>query len=185
MTTLENRPNTALIVIDVQNGVVEGSHQRDAVVANVGNLVEKARKEQVPVVWVQHSSEELVKGTDNWKIVPELSPSARRAAHPQELRRLVRGHRSRVGVVGPGGRQARRRRGAVGCMRPLDVARRVRPGLRRDPGRRRPHDRRSDRNGARRRPDQVIAHTNLYWKFTTAPGREAGTVETKDVDFGA
>jgi nicotinamidase-related amidase len=32
-------------------------------------------------------------------------------------------------------------------------------------------------------PDQVIAHTNLYWKDETAPGRKAGTVETKDVDF--
>ena len=49
MTTLENRPNTALLVIDVQNGVVEGAHERDAVVANVGHLVEKARRERVPV----------------------------------------------------------------------------------------------------------------------------------------
>ena len=32
-------------------------------------------------------------------------------------------------------------------------------------------------------PDQVIAHTNLYWKYQTAPGRTAGTVETKDVNF--
>jgi hypothetical protein len=31
----------------------------------------------------------------------------------------------------------------------------------------------------------VIAHTNLYWKFHSAPGRTAGTVATKDVDFGA
>ncbi|MEP6813768.1 MAG: isochorismatase family protein, partial [Actinomycetota bacterium] len=74
MATLENRPNTALIVIDVQNGVVEGNHERDAVVANVGSLVEKARQEQVPVVWVQHSSEELPKGSEQWRIVPELSP---------------------------------------------------------------------------------------------------------------
>src|SRR6266536_768142 len=42
MTTLENRPNTALLVVDVQNGVVEGTPERDAVVANVGSLVEKA-----------------------------------------------------------------------------------------------------------------------------------------------
>jgi len=32
-------------------------------------------------------------------------------------------------------------------------------------------------------PDQVIAHTNLYWHDQTAPGRTAGTVETKNVDF--
>ena len=74
MTTLENRPNTALLVIDVQNGVVEGAHERDAVVANVGSLVEKARGEGVPVVWVQHSDEQLAKGSDDWRIVPELAP---------------------------------------------------------------------------------------------------------------
>ena len=33
-------------------------------------------------------------------------------------------------------------------------------------------------------PEQVIAHTNLYWTYQTAPGRTAGTVATKDVDVG-
>ena len=74
MSTFENRPNTALLVVDVQNGVVEGAHQRDAVVANVASLVEKARRERVPVVWVQHLSEHLAHGSDEWRIVPELTP---------------------------------------------------------------------------------------------------------------
>src|SRR6266550_9624181 len=76
MSTLPNRPNTALLVIDVQQGVVEGNHQRDVVVANVGSLVEKARRERVPVVWVQHSDEGLARGSDKWRIVPELTPGA-------------------------------------------------------------------------------------------------------------
>src|SRR5437016_3607918 len=75
MTTLENRPNTALLVVDVQNGAVEGAHERDTVVANVGSLVEKARGEGVPVVWVQHSDEQLERGSDAWRIVSELTPS--------------------------------------------------------------------------------------------------------------
>jgi nicotinamidase-related amidase len=33
-------------------------------------------------------------------------------------------------------------------------------------------------------PGQVISHTNMYWSEQSAPGRTAGTVETKDVDFG-
>src|SRR3954465_6594195 len=74
MTTLDNRPKTALLVVDVQQGVVEGSPGRDTVVANIGSLVEKAREEQVPVVWVQHSDEGLAKGSDEWQIVSELSP---------------------------------------------------------------------------------------------------------------
>ena len=76
MTTLENRPNTALLVIDVQNGVVGDAYERDTVVANVGTVVEKARAAEVPVVWVQHSSDNLVQGSEQWEIVPELSPDA-------------------------------------------------------------------------------------------------------------
>src|SRR6266511_1623749 len=86
MTTLENRPNSALLVIDVQNGVVEGAHERDAVVANVGSLVEKARRERVPVVWVQHSDEQLARGSDDWRIVPELTPGDA----PRRVRQGVR-----------------------------------------------------------------------------------------------
>lgn len=70
MTTLENRPNTALVVVDVQNGVVEGAHERDAVVANVGHLIEKARREGTPVVWVQHSDEQLVRGATTGRSSP-------------------------------------------------------------------------------------------------------------------
>ena len=50
MTTLSDRPNTALMVIDVQEGIVADTHQRDAVVANIGTLVDKARDEGVPIV---------------------------------------------------------------------------------------------------------------------------------------
>jgi hypothetical protein len=31
--------------------------------------------------------------------------------------------------------------------------------------------------------DQVIAHTNLYWTHSEAPGRKGGTVATADVSF--
>src|ERR1700761_3049950 len=74
MTTLEDRPNTALLVIDVQNEVVADGHERDAVVANIDRLVGRARDEGVAVVWVQHNDEALVRGEDNWQIVPELKP---------------------------------------------------------------------------------------------------------------
>lgn len=52
MTTLTNRPNTALLVIDVQNDVVAGGHNRDRVIANIAVLVDKARPENVAAVWV-------------------------------------------------------------------------------------------------------------------------------------
>jgi nicotinamidase-related amidase len=74
VSTLENRPNSALLVVDVQNGVVDGAHER------------------------------------------------------------------------------------------------MRPGA-------------SCPSSPRLTPNQVIAHTNLYWSYQKAPGRAAGTVVTKDVDF--
>jgi nicotinamidase-related amidase len=74
MATLENRPNTALLVVDVQNAALERAHESDAVVANVGSLIERARREGVPVVWVQHSDEHLARGSDAWQIVSELTP---------------------------------------------------------------------------------------------------------------
>ena len=75
MTTLQNRPNTALVVVDMQNGVIAAGHSRDAVVTNVQSLVAKARREGVSVVWIQHSDEQLAKGSDDWRIIPELTPA--------------------------------------------------------------------------------------------------------------
>ena len=74
MSTIPGRAKTALVVIDVQNGVVEGAYRRDEVVANIEQAVAKARAANVPVVWVQHSDEELEIGSDAWQIVPELIP---------------------------------------------------------------------------------------------------------------
>jgi nicotinamidase-related amidase len=79
MTTLSGRPNTALMVIDVQNGVVAGAHDRDAVVANIAALVDRARDEGVPIVWVQHADEQLAQGSAQWQYVTEL---ARRDGEP-------------------------------------------------------------------------------------------------------
>ncbi len=72
MTTLPARPHTALVVIDVQKGVVDEAHDRDRVVANIADLVERARAATVPVVWVQHHDEDLERGSEAWAYVDEL-----------------------------------------------------------------------------------------------------------------
>ena len=183
MTTLENRPNTALLVIDVQNGVVEGAHERDTVVANVGSLVERARQEQVPVVWVQHSSEQLAMGSDAWRIVPELEPDdseplvAKTYADSFEdtsLETVL----SRLGV----GRLVIAGAQTDECIRSTlhgAIVRGYDATLVSDA-----HTTEDQSEWGAPTPDKVIAHTNLYWTYQTAPGRMAGTVETKDVDFG-
>ena len=55
MTTLTDRPRTALLVVDVQNDVVAQAHDRDGVVGRIAGLVDRARAAHVPVVWVQHA----------------------------------------------------------------------------------------------------------------------------------
>ena len=48
--------------------------ERDVKIANMSKAIEKARAESIPVIWVQHSDEELVLESAEWEIVSELSP---------------------------------------------------------------------------------------------------------------
>lgn len=72
MTTLEQRSNTVLIVIDVQHDVVAGAHDPDAAVANIKILVGKARAAGRDVVWVAHSAEPMPIDSEGWQYVLEL-----------------------------------------------------------------------------------------------------------------
>jgi len=74
MASVTDRPNTALLVVDVQNDVVELAHERDRVVGNIASLVAKARAAAVPVVWIQHDDQDLPAESDGWQIVSELDP---------------------------------------------------------------------------------------------------------------
>jgi nicotinamidase-related amidase len=182
MTTLKDRPNTALLVIDVQTGVVRGNHERDAVVANVGSLVDKARRERVPVVWVQHSDKGLVKGSDDWRIVPELTPSGAEPHVEKTYGDSFENTTLETVLSGLGvGRLV-----VVGAQTDMCVRSTLHGALVRGYDATLVGDAHTTEDqtawGAPP-PDKVIAHTNLYWKYQTAPGRTAGTVETKDVDF--
>jgi nicotinamidase-related amidase len=184
MTTLENRPNTALLVIDVQNGVVTGNHERDAVVANIGALVDRARHQQVPVVWVQHSDEAMTKGSEDWQIVPELKPDDA-DPHIEKIYgdsfedTTLETVLSDLGV----GRLLVAGAQTDACIRSTLHGAFVRgydTTLVSDA-----HTTEDQTAWGAPPPDKVIAHTNLYWRYQTAPGRTAGTVETKDVSFAA
>ena len=75
MSAYPDRDKKALIVIDVQNGVVEYARHRDETVARIKGLVEKARATDTDVIWVQHSEDEMPIGSQYWQIVPELKPN--------------------------------------------------------------------------------------------------------------
>ncbi|MDA8318345.1 MAG: cysteine hydrolase family protein [Actinomycetota bacterium] len=184
MTTLPDRPNTALLVIDVQKGVVASAHDRDGVIANIGTLIDRARAENVPVIWVQHSDEELQRGSESWEYVPEL---VRRDDEPLvhktygdsfedtdlEARLAERG----VGRLVVTGAQT------DACIRSTlhgAIARGYDATLVGDA-----HTTEDLSAYGAPPPEQVIAHTNLYWKWQSAPGRSGGTVDTKEVSFAA
>ncbi len=182
MTTLQNRPNTALLVVDVQNGVVAGNHDRDAVVANIAQLVDRARQERVPVVWVQDSGEDRAPGNESWKIVPELVPNdgepfvEKRYGDSFEdttLESVLAGLGiGRLVVVGAQTDACIRSTLHGALVRGYDAT------LVGDA-----HTTEDLTEWGAPPPAQVIAHTNLYWSFQAAPGRTAGTVATREVEF--
>jgi nicotinamidase-related amidase len=182
MTTLDNRPNCALLVVDVQNGVMGEAHDRDKVVANLRVLVDKARDAGVDVVWVQHNSDELPTGSEQWQYVPELEL---RDTEPVVQKRYgdsfedtdlepvlaARG----VGRLVVAGAQS------DACIRSTlhgAITRGYDATLVSDA-----HTTEDLSAYGAPTPDLVIAHTNLYWQYHTAPGRTAGTVTTEEVDF--
>ena len=183
MTSLADRPNTALLVVDVQNAVVAEAHRRDEVIANINALVESARAHDVPVVWVQHASEELVEGTDGWQYVSELQP---RESEPLVHKRhgdsfedtsledeLARRGVGRVVVTGAQTDACIRATIHGAFNRGYDTV------LVSDA-----HTTEDLSSYGLPSPDQVIAHTNTYWTWQSGPGRQAAVVDTAAVDFG-
>lgn len=182
MSTLENRPNTALLVIDVQNRIVREALRRDTVVANVRQLIEQARSEDVPVVWVQHSDHEIVRGSDEWQIVPELQrgdaePLIEKHFHDSfdstdlesVLADLGVGHLVVVGAQ------------TDACIRSTlhgAVVRGYDATLVSDA-----HTTEDQTAWGEPPVEEVVAFTNYYWKWHRASGSATGTVETDEVTF--
>ena len=182
MTTLSDRPNTALVVIDVQNGVVGDAYERDAVVANINALVAKAREEEVPIIWVQHSDDNLEMGSEAWEYVPELTrqdsePLVHKTFNDSfeatDLEEVLAGASvGRLVVTGAQTDACVRATIHGAFIRGYDVT------LVGDA-----HTTEDLSEWGAPSPDLVIAHTNMYWGEAAAPGRSASVTETKDVTF--
>jgi nicotinamidase-related amidase len=74
MAKIREGNKAALLIVDVQVGVMRDSWEASRIIENINTTVEKARSKHVPVIWVQHSDEELVSGSPDWQLPPELSP---------------------------------------------------------------------------------------------------------------
>jgi nicotinamidase-related amidase len=182
MSRFTDRPNTALMVLDVQNGVVANAYDRDNVIANIRSLVERARASQVPVVWVQHSDEQLARDSDEWQYVPEL---VREDGEP-----LVHKHYGdsfddtdlesvlaergvgRLLVTGAQTDECVRSTLHGAFVRGYDTT------LVGDA-----HTTEDLSEWGAPPPDKVIDHTNMYWRYHSGPGRTAGVVKAAEVEF--
>lgn len=182
MTTLSDRPNTALVVIDLQNGVVENAYRRDEVLGTVNLLVERARRARAPVVWIQHADEELQPGSEAWQIVPELAPSAgeaivakhyRDAFESTELERVL----SELGV----GKLI-----VMGAQTDMCVRSTLHGAIARGYDAVLVSDAHTTVDMTERGappPEAVISHTNFYWSNQRAPGRFGGVIASQDIEF--
>ncbi len=184
MTTLPDRPNTALLVIDVQKGVVADAYDPDRVIANIDTLVARARDEDVAVIWVQHTDDELPQGSETWQYVPELvrmdsEPLVHKSYGDSfedtdlEERLAERGV-GRLVVTGAQTDACIRSTLHGAFVRGYDVT------LVKDA-----HTTVDFSPYGAPTPDMVITHTNLYWQFQRAPGRRGDAVDTTEVSFAA
>jgi nicotinamidase-related amidase len=182
MTTLADRPNTALLVIDLQNDVVAGAYQRDEILATVSKLIKRARSARVPVVWVRHSDESLKAGSEAWQIVAELTPASeeiivekcyRNAFEDTNLEQVL----SSLGV----GKLI-----VTGAQTDMCIRSTLHGAMVRGYDATLVSDAHTTEDLTSRGappPDAVIRHTNLYWANQKAPGRSGGVIESGDVDF--
>lgn len=76
MATVRAGNKSVLLVVDVQVGVVSDAWEAPRVIGNVARAVARARAAGVPVIWVQHEDEDLVRGSADWQWVPDLVPAA-------------------------------------------------------------------------------------------------------------
>jgi nicotinamidase-related amidase len=182
MTSLSDRPNSALVVIDAQSGVVASAWQRDQVLANIATAVGRARDSGVPVVWVQDTGENRTPGSEPWQIVPELDP---REDEPRVQKQygdsfedtdlsdlLAAASVGRLYVAGAQTDACIRSTLHGAFVRGYDTI------LVSDA-----HTTEDLTEWGAPSPDAVVAHTNLYWQWQDAPGRTAGVVKAADLDF--
>jgi nicotinamidase-related amidase len=182
MSTLSNRPNTALLVIDVQKDVTDGAQDRDSVVANISSLVDQARSQGVPVVWVAHNDEGMPLDSDQWQYVDELArtddePLVHKtygdSFEDTELEAVLADKGiGRLVVTGAQTDACIRSTLHGGLARGYDVT------LVSDA-----HTTQDMTEWGNIAPADVITFTNLYWSFTNAPGRETAVLKSEDVAF--
>jgi nicotinamidase-related amidase len=83
MATIRDGAASALLVVDMQVGVIAGALDAAGVLQRIQVLVQRARHDGVPVIWVQHADDGLPQGSPAWQWAPGLQPLADEALIPK------------------------------------------------------------------------------------------------------
>lgn len=178
------RENSALIVVDVQTGVMAESWNSAEVTGTISELVNRARTDGTDVIWVRHTSGELPTGSPQWQIVDALVPAEGEAivekTHGNTFEDtdfedvLVAKDIGHLIVTGAQSDACIRSTIHGGFARGYNVT------LVSDA-----HTTEDLSDWGAPSPDKVVSHTNLYWGFESGPGRSARVQKSADVDFAA
>ncbi len=186
MATVRAGNQGALLVVDVQVGVMSESLDAPRVIRNVARAVERARAEGVPVIWVQHADKDLVYGSPEWQWVPELAPadgeplihkrfnsSFEQTALEERLAKFGATH---IALAGAATNWCIRATAYGALERGYDLT------LIKDA-----HTTGTIEleNGARIEAANVIHELNIAMTWLRYPGRTSGTATAEEVDFAA
>ncbi len=72
MASVRAGKRQVLVIVDMQKGVVATAEGRDQVIEGIKTVAQAARGKNIPLIWVQHSDEELRIRSPEWELVPEL-----------------------------------------------------------------------------------------------------------------
>jgi nicotinamidase-related amidase len=184
VATVREGNKGVLVVIDLQVGVVDEAWDAPRIVSNALHAVERARSQGVPVIWVQHSDDELAYGSPAWQWVPELRPADgeplihkrfnsafEQTAFEDELARLDATHLALTGAATNWCIRAT----AYGALeRGYDVT------LIEDAH---TTDTIELRNGQTIEAANIVAELNVVMTWVSYPGRVNGTARAAEVDF--
>jgi nicotinamidase-related amidase len=186
MANVREGNKAALLVVDVQVGVMSESWDAPRIVKNVARAVERARAHGVPVLWVQHSDDALAYGSPQWQWAPELAPahgepllhkrfnsSFEETALEDELAKLGTTH---IALAGASSNWCIRATAYAALDRGYDLTliedAHTTSTMELD-------------NGTRIEAADVIQELNIAMTWLSYPGRKNGTATAEEVDFAA
>ena len=184
MATVRKGNKGVLLVVDVQVGVMSEAWEAARIIDNVSRAVDRARSQGVPVIWVQHSDNDLPHGSPQWQWVPELVPakgeplihksfnsSFEQTALDEELARLGATH---IALAGAATNWCIRATAYGALDRGYDLT------LIKDA-----HTTGTIEldNGAKIEAESVVNDLNVAMKWLSYPGRTNSTATSEEVEF--